>query len=124
MERSKAAVACLLLVLLVVTATAAGALPTRTTAAARPVVKTALLEDAVVVLLQAEAPLLAAATTSGSFSIVDVDDMLHRRVLVNGGYINPSVLPGPRCIGSCPVRGGAYTGRGNNCKYQNAGGSC
>ncbi|EEC77162.1 hypothetical protein OsI_15632 [Oryza sativa Indica Group] len=46
----------------------------------------------------------------------------HRRVLQarGGGNVNPSLVADrQRCIGSCPARGGSYTGRGNQCIYHN-----
>uniref|UniRef100_A0A0E0FC33 Uncharacterized protein n=1 Tax=Oryza meridionalis TaxID=40149 RepID=A0A0E0FC33_9ORYZ len=47
---------------------------------------------------------------------------VHRRVLQarGGRNVNPSLVADrQRCIGSCPARGGSYTGRGNQCYYHN-----
>ncbi|KAL6650553.1 hypothetical protein ACP70R_009478 [Stipagrostis hirtigluma subsp. patula] len=46
-----------------------------------------------------------------------VDLEIHRRILAGGISAGALNRNGPACIGSCPARGGSYTGRGCQKKY-------
>uniref|UniRef100_A0A0D9W457 Uncharacterized protein n=1 Tax=Leersia perrieri TaxID=77586 RepID=A0A0D9W457_9ORYZ len=125
MENKAATAVALLLLLAVVAVAAAGsaALPAsynyKDDAAPAPS-NASWVEDAVGIF-PAEPPAEMMLVTATAASGGD-DREFHRRGLAGGGgYINPSVVSTMvRCFRSrCQGKGGSYTGRGNQCYFQN-----